>query len=327
MSAVPPTNNPASIIDEFINYATQHLTTVSGVINTISLYPAVPSPVPGPGVINWVGYTVPPSVPTPPFPTVDFENNLTQITEIDATQIEMTDAQLTVGNLATLSGANISESTAVAFDDTQNTFITNEYEDLEFKLMEMADSIPTPPEYSEIENGIIQTPNYKTNVQVPPEVVFSMKKYNIARTPIQRAHFLAQCAHESGMWIYKEELASGAQYEGRLDLGNTDVGDGKLYKGRGYIQLTGKANYKKFGALMGVDIEKNPTLVSNKYYADVSCLFWKANRIDQIATDVSERTIKYVTKKINGGYNGLAERIRLFNMYWVELQKDPTLWS
>src|SRR6202007_253376 len=76
--------------------------------------------------------------------------------------------------------------------------------------------------------------------------------------PLQQAHFLAQIAHESGELRYTEELASGEAYEGRQDLGNTQAGDGPRFKGRGLIQLTGRANYTNFKNDSGVDVVTNP---------------------------------------------------------------------
>ena len=80
-------------------------------------------------------------------------------------------------------------------------------------------------------------------------------------TCARKAAFLAQIAHESGELIYMEELASGAAYEGRKDLGNTQKGDGKRFKGRGPIQMTGRANYRAGGKVLGLYLEKHPEKV------------------------------------------------------------------
>ena len=96
------------------------------------------------------------------------------------------------------------------------------------------------------------------------EIVEIADKFNIT-TNLRLAHFLSQCAHESGNWKYKLEIASGKAYEGRKDLGNTETGDGVRFKGRGYIQLTGRANYHKFSKFIGEDCVANPDLVSSKY--------------------------------------------------------------
>ena len=80
----------------------------------------------------------------------------------------------------------------------------------------------------------------------------------------RQVHYLAQVFHESGSLRYMEEIASGKAYEGRRDLGNTQPGDGMLFKGRGYIQLTGRANYSKFNQcdVLDKDVVANPELVS-----------------------------------------------------------------
>ncbi len=128
-------------------------------------------------------------------------------------------------------------------------------------------------------------------------------------TPLRQAHFIAQLAHESGSFVYTEELASGAAYEGRADLGNTRPGDGRRFKGRGLIQLTGRANYRAYGRSIGVDMEdgvSHQTLATDPQRAvDVACWFWWSKKINRHA-DADD--VKKVTRRINGGLNGLADR-------------------
>lgn len=325
MSAIQPTKNPALIIDDFINYATGHLSSVSGIVNTISLYP--PFGTPGPGVIQWTGYQIPPARPGGSLPSELPE----QPEQVDTSDIEMTDAQLAAADEASLEGADINESTAAGFEVSEDEPPPSEEEaqNIEQRFEEDANNEPDPPikEEEKPKDNIQPEPNFKSKLKVPSELVTAMRKYGVGKTPLERAHFLAQTAHESGNYIYKEELASGAAYEGRADLGNTQPGDGKLYKGRGYIQLTGRANYKKYGPTAGADFVGNPTIVASKYYSDTACMFWVSHKLGSKCTDSSITTIKIITKKINGGYNGLDDRTKKFAKYWEDLQKDPTLWA
>ncbi|PZP08753.1 MAG: glycoside hydrolase [Sphingomonas hengshuiensis] len=101
------------------------------------------------------------------------------------------------------------------------------------------------------------------------------RTYAILETGLRLAHFMGQCAHESLGFKAMEEIASGADYEGRADLGNTQPGDGKRYKGRGPIQTTGRANYRRDGRALGIDLERHPQLLSTPSLGLLaSTLFW-----------------------------------------------------
>ena len=129
-------------------------------------------------------------------------------------------------------------------------------------------------------------------------------------TPLRVAHFLAQTGHESGSLKYVKELADGSAYEGRKDLGNTEPGDGKKFKGRGLIQITGRSNYKQYGDAVGVDLLTNPILLEKPpYVVDSAGWFWKKRNLNSFA-DLDD--IEHITRRINGGLNGLPDRkIRL----------------
>jgi putative chitinase len=130
--------------------------------------------------------------------------------------------------------------------------------------------------------------------------------------PLQKAHFLAQIAHESGELRYTEELASGEDYEDRRDLGNTQPGDGPRFKGRGLIQLTGRTNYTNFMKDSGVDVVSNPQQVATNpdLAVRVSCWFWQKHNLNNLAVGDDVGPVTYV---VNGGYTGRPERQRFFN--------------
>lgn len=124
------------------------------------------------------------------------------------------------------------------------------------------------------------------------------------------AHVLAQLAHESGGFRYMEEIwgPTPAQkgYEGRADLGNTQRGDGFLYRGRGPIQMTGRANYRTYGRLLGIDLERRPDLAAAPSIGlQVSVAYWTARGLNALA---DRDDIEAVTRAINGGVNGLSDR-------------------
>lgn len=125
-------------------------------------------------------------------------------------------------------------------------------------------------------------------------------------TPLRQAHFLAQVGQESGQLNYVKELASGEFYEGRLDLGNTVHGDGVLYKGRGLIQITGKRNYVLCGLGLNLPLLQKPELLEEPLYATRSAgWYWNNKNLNSFA---DKDNILFITKKINGGINGLESR-------------------
>ncbi len=138
-------------------------------------------------------------------------------------------------------------------------------------------------------------------------LVKGMTRYAID-SPLQIAHFIAQLAHESGSLLYAEELADGSAYNGRTDLGNREPGDGPRFKGRGLIQLTGRSNYQAYSDFTGIDYVSAPTRLALDPFAcvDVACWFWQSRKIGPLADADDARA---VTKRINGGYNGLDERL------------------
>jgi predicted chitinase len=138
-----------------------------------------------------------------------------------------------------------------------------------------------------------------------PHLDAAMREAGIT-TPRRMAAFLAQLAHESGELRYMEELAIGDAYEGRRDLGNTQPGDGRRYKGRGPIQLTGRANYKAAGQALGVDLEGNPALAAAPEVGfRVAAWFWRTRELNGLA---DAGNFDAITRRINGGFNGKAER-------------------
>lgn len=127
---------------------------------------------------------------------------------------------------------------------------------------------------------------------------------------LRQAAFLAQIAHESGSLKYVRELADGAAYNFRADLGNDQPGDGPRYKGRGLIQITGKANYKTCGDALGIDLVASPELLEGTELASRSAAwFWKTHGLNELA---DKGDFKLITKRINGGYNGYQERLKFY---------------
>lgn len=172
-------------------------------------------------------------------------------------------------------------------------------------------------------------------------------KFNI-NTPLRLAHFLAQCGHESGgfkvtqenlnysakglMGIFKkyfptQALAESYQrqpqkiankvYASRMDNGSESSGDGYKFRGRGYIQLTGRANYTAFGKAINEDIANNPDVVSGKYALLSAAWFWSKNGLNTLADGgASDQVVTSITKRVNGGTIGLPDRIKHFKEYY-----------
>lgn len=140
----------------------------------------------------------------------------------------------------------------------------------------------------------------------------ALNKFNI-NTPKRIQHFMAQVAQESMKGLYPTEIADGSAYEGRTDLGNTKPGDGKKFKGGGYIQLTGRSNYTAFSkAMKDPDIvNKGVEYVANKYPWSSAAWFWNNKNINKIVDNGG--SVQDVTRVVNGGTNGLNDRINYYN--------------
>ena len=128
------------------------------------------------------------------------------------------------------------------------------------------------------------------------------------------AALIAQIGHESGQLKYVKEIwgptAAQARYEGRKDLGNTVVGDGPKYRGRGLIQITGRANYMACGEGLGLDLIKQPELLEKPQHTCMSAAwFWAIRGLNTLA-DAGQ--FDKITRRINGGQNGAADRQALY---------------
>lgn len=151
-------------------------------------------------------------------------------------------------------------------------------------------------------------------------------------SPARTAAFLAQLAHESGQLRFMEEIwgptAAQRRYEPvstlATKLGNSAPGDGKRYKGRGPIQVTGRANYRRYGDLLGVDLEARPELAARAELAfRIAGLFWSRNGLNELADEASSVAFRTITRRINGGVNGLADRERFYAVACAALGVTP----
>ncbi len=199
--------------------------------------------------------------------------------------------------------------------------------------------------------------NYEPLKDLLPDEVYKelpavAEKYQIC-TPLRMAHFLAQCAHESGNFSQKEEnlnysleallrvfpkyfnpqnvapyvrrpveIASRV-YANRMGNGNEQSCDGWYFRGRGYIQLTGKDNYMKFDAGVSDNLIDHPELVATKYPLLSAAWFWTVEkRLNDLADlGPDQQVVADITKKVNGGYHGLENRLKLFDRYYGQIPK------
>ena len=146
-----------------------------------------------------------------------------------------------------------------------------------------------------------------------PVLNTAMNRYQIVGTK-RVAAFIAQIGHESGQLKYVKEIwgptAAQARYEGRKDLGNTVAGDGSKYRGRGLIQITGRANYMACGEALALDLIIQPELLEKPQHACMSAAwFWATRGLNTLA-DAGQ--FDRITQRINGGQNGAADRQGLY---------------
>jgi putative chitinase len=153
-----------------------------------------------------------------------------------------------------------------------------------------------------------------------PFLTAAIAEFGIGR-PARTAAFLAQLAHESGQFQFMEEIWGPTDAQRRYEppgkladtLGNTDAGDGKRFKGRGPIQITGRANYRRFGDLLNLDLVAEPERAAQPEVAfRIAALFWSKKGLNELADRVTAEAFKEITRRINGGFNGLADREQFY---------------
>jgi putative chitinase len=193
--------------------------------------------------------------------------------------------------------------------------------------------------------------NLKLSLGIMAEMPIVTEKFGIT-TPLRMAHFLGQCSHESADFkLVKENLNYSAKgllgtfkkyfaseaialryernpekianlvYGNRMGNGNELSGDGFKFRGRGFIQLTGKDNYKQFSDFIGEDCVANPDLIATKYPLSSAAFFFNRNNLWQICDKgATSDVVTLVTKRVNGGTHGLQDRINKFNLYYNTLK-------
>ena len=135
----------------------------------------------------------------------------------------------------------------------------------------------------------------------------AMNEFEI-NTPARQRAFLAQVGHESMGLQRTREFASGRAYEGRSDLGNTQPGDGRRFRGRGLLQITGRANYARMGKALDLNLLRQPELLEQPLNAARSAAqFWQSRGLNELA---DEGRFTKITRRINGGLRGQADRVK-----------------
>jgi len=252
------------------------------------------------------------------------EGSVGQNGQNDVIDVKVIQSALNLVNPTRLTGAP-----ELAIDGLIGPMTIGVIEQFQEDIVEMANPDgridPDGPSIARLQTSIPKglTPTALRGIMVhsPPEVSDTyqpalsslMEEYEV-NTPLRIAHFLAQIGHESLSLRHTEEIASGEAYEGRSDLGNTEPRDGVRFKGRGLIQLTGRSNYEEYGNSVGTDFlqEGNEKKIATdpRYAVDVSLWFWQSRNLSRHADDDDLRA---VTRRINGGLNGIEDRQRYLN--------------
>ena len=171
-----------------------------------------------------------------------------------------------------------------------------------------------PPNKSKSGQGAMPK-QYVPVTKSPVEITIRKAAIGAKLAGAELAAFLGQCAHESAKFTTTKEFADGSQYEGRKDLGNIKPGDGVKYKGRGFLQITGRANYTQASKDLGIDLVNHPELAEKPDVAiKVSLWYWKT-RVQPKITNFTNT--KAVTKKVNGGTTALQQRVNLTKSFQV----------
>jgi putative chitinase len=215
----------------------------------------------------------------------------------------------------------------------------------------------SPAQGQSVSESVFDTSVFKLDKlkgHIPDAVIAQIpdtaKKFNITNT-LRLAHFLAQCGHESGgfkaisenlnyssdglkkifpkyfpgnlneSYARQPEKIANRVYSSRMGNGDEASGEGYKFRGRGYIQLTGKSNYSAFDKMVDEDILANPDLVATKYPLMSAAFFFNNNGLWSICDKgADEATVTAVTKRVNGGTIGLPDRIKHFNEYYSLLK-------